>query len=171
VLPVWLITDDEHRIRRIIAPDILYNPNFGAGFHGRIYDYPSEDKQWSVIAGLKQKVEREFNAEYTLGRLREHTWSFTGSVVYDRDGAPRFFGIGNGTPQENETNYTSQQEVLQAQLGYNFNRKWQLLYTALAFGGRAAGHPGQGCFDSDPLPGSPRSRDQLRATQPAVDHL
>jgi len=130
VLPVWLITDDEHRIRRIIAPDILYNPNFGAGFHGRIYDYPSEDKQWSVIAGLKQKVEREFNAEYTLGRLREHTWSFTGSVVYDRDGAPRFFGIGNGTPQGNETNYTSQQEILQAQLGYNFSRKWQLLYTA-----------------------------------------
>ena len=40
VLPVWLITDDEHRIRRIIAPDLLYNPNFGAGFHFRIYDYP-----------------------------------------------------------------------------------------------------------------------------------
>jgi hypothetical protein len=130
VLPVWLITDDEHRIRRIIAPDLLYNPNFGAGFHGRIYDYPSEDKQWSLIAGLKQKVEREFNGEYTLGRLREHRWSFTGSVVYDRDGAPRFFGIGNGTPQRDETNYTSQQEVLQAQVGLNFTREWQLLYTA-----------------------------------------
>lgn len=130
ILPTWLITDDEHRIKRIIAPDVLYNPNFGAGFHGRIYDYPSEDKQWSLIAGLKQRVERELNAEYTLGRLREHSWSFTGSVVYDRDGAPRFFGVGNGTPQRDETNYTSQQEVLQVQLGYNFNRAWQLLYTA-----------------------------------------
>ena len=130
VLPVWLLTDDEHRIRRIIAPDLLYNPNFGAGFHGRIYDYPSEDNQWSIITGLSERVQREFNAEYTLGRLREHTWSFTGSVVYDRDGAPRFFGFGNGTPQGNETNYTNQQEVLQAQLGYNFTRAWQLLYTA-----------------------------------------
>jgi len=130
VLPVWLITDDEHRIRRIVAPDLLYNPNFGVGTHFRIYDYPSEDKQWSLIAGVKQKVEREFNAEYTLGRLRETRWSFTGNVIYDRDGAPRFFGIGNNTPEENETNYTAQQEVLQAQLGYNFNRSWQLLYTA-----------------------------------------
>ncbi len=130
VLPVWLITDDAHRITRIIAPDILYNPNFGAGFHGRIYDYPSEDKQWSLIAGLKQRVEREVDAEYTLGRLRERSWSFTGNVVYERDGAARFFGIGNGTPQRNETNYTNQQEILQAQLGYNFNRSWQLLYTA-----------------------------------------
>ena len=130
VLPVWLQTDDEHRIRRIIAPDLLYNPNFGAGFHFRIYDYPSEDNQWSFITGLSQKVEREANFEYTLGRLREHTWSFTGNVVYERDGAPRFFGFGNGTPKRNETNYTNQQEVLQAQLGYNFTQKWQLLYTA-----------------------------------------
>ena len=130
VLPVWLITDDEHRIRRIIAPDLLYNPNFGAGFHGRIYDYPSEDNQWSLIAGLKQRVEREFNGEYTLGRLREHRWSLTGSVVYDRDGAPRFFGIGNGTPERDESNYTSQQEVLQAQVGLNLTHEWQLLYTA-----------------------------------------
>lgn len=130
ILPVWLLTDDEHRIKRIIAPDLLYNPNFGAGFHGRIYDYPSEDNQWSLIAGLKQRVEREFDGEYTLGRLREHRWSITGNVVYDRSGAPRFFGIGNGTPQSNETNYTSQQEVLQAQVGWNFTREWQLLYTA-----------------------------------------
>jgi hypothetical protein len=130
VLPVWLITDEEHRIRRIIAPDVLYNPNFGFGFHGRIFDYPSEDKQWSLEAGAKQRVEREFDGEYTFGRLREHDWSFTFSVIYDRSGAPRFFGIGNGTPQRDETNFTNQQELLQAQIGYNFNRAWQLLYTA-----------------------------------------
>ena len=130
LLPVWLVTDDEHRINRIIAPDVLYNPNFGYGFHGRIYDYPSEDNQWSIETGLKERVEREFDGEYTLGRLRETRWSFTGSVIYDRSGAPRFFGIGNDTPERDETNFTNQQEVLQAQIGLNFNRKWQLLYTA-----------------------------------------
>jgi hypothetical protein len=130
LLPVWLSTDDEHRIKRIIAPDVLYNPNFGYGFHGRIYDYPSEDEQWSIEGGLKERVEREFDAEYTLGRLREQRWSFTGSVIYDRSGAPRFFGIGNSTPQGDETNFTDQQEVLQAQIGWNFNRRWQFLYTA-----------------------------------------
>jgi hypothetical protein len=130
LLPVWLITDEEQRIRRIIAPDVLYNPNFGYGFHGRIFDYPSEDKQWSIEAGLKQRVEREFDAEYTLGRLRQHHWSFTGSAIYDRNGSPRFFGIGNSTPQRQETNFTNQQEVLQAQIGYNFTHAWQLLYTA-----------------------------------------
>jgi hypothetical protein len=130
VLPVWLITDEEHRIRRIIAPDVLYNPNFGVGFHGRIFDYPSEDKQWSLEAGLKERVEREFDGEYTLGRLREGRWSFTGSVIYDVNGSPRFFGIGNGTPERDETNFTNRQGLIQAQVGYNFTHAWQLLYTA-----------------------------------------
>src|SRR5207253_8375917 len=56
ILPVWLITDEDQRIRRIIAPDVLYNPNFGYGFHGRIYDYPSEDNQWSLEVGAKERV-------------------------------------------------------------------------------------------------------------------
>jgi hypothetical protein len=130
ILPVWLITDEESRIRRIIAPDLLYNPNFGVGFHGRIFDYPSEDRQWSVEGGLKQRVERSLDAEFMLGRLRQSRWSFTGSAIYDRDGATRFFGIGNGTPQYDETNFTYQQQILQAQVGYNFTHAWQLLYTA-----------------------------------------
>ncbi len=130
ILPVWLFTDEQQRIKRIIAPDVLYNPNFGYGFHGRIYDYPSEDKQWSIEGGWKQRVERGLDLEYTLGRLREHRWSFNGSAVYDRGGASRFFGIGNATPQSNETNYTNEQELLQAQIGFNFTPTWQLLYTA-----------------------------------------
>src|SRR5262249_20936854 len=89
-----------------------------------------EDKQWSLTGGLKQRVERSVDAEYTLGRLRQHRWSFNGSAIYDRNGAPRFFGIGNGTPERQETNFTNQQQLLQAQVGYNFNQAWQLLYTA-----------------------------------------
>jgi hypothetical protein len=130
LLPVWLFTDEEHRIHQIIAPDVLYNPNFGYGGHFRIYDYPSEDEQWAVIAGANERVQRGVDAEYTLGRLREQRWSFTGSLVYDRDGAPRFFGIGNNTPKTAQSNYTNQQEVVQAQIGLNFNPLWQLLYTA-----------------------------------------
>lgn len=130
ILPVWLVTDEQQRIRRIVAPDVHYNPNFGYGFNGRIFDYPSEDRQWSVVGGLEERVGRTFDGEYQFGRLREHRWSFTGSVIYERGGAARFFGIGNNTPQRNETNFTNQQEVLQAQIGFNFNRAWQLLYTA-----------------------------------------
>jgi hypothetical protein len=77
LIPTWVKTDENHEIRRIIAPDVLYNPYFGVGVHGRVYGYTSADEQWSVVSGVKERVEREFNAEYQSGRLREDRWSTT----------------------------------------------------------------------------------------------
>lgn len=132
VLPTWIITNDNQDITRIIAPDILRNPYFGWGAHGRIFAYPSEDEQWSVVAGVKQRVERELDAEFQYGRARKRRWSFTASAIYDVSGTPRFFGLGNRSPQDAETNYTDRQEVVQAQIGFNISKIWQLLYTARA---------------------------------------
>ncbi len=64
VIPTWVTTDENHNVRRIIAPDIIYNQNFGVGTHMRVYSYSSADEQWSLVAGIKQRVEREFDAEY-----------------------------------------------------------------------------------------------------------
>jgi hypothetical protein len=129
LIPVWLRTDDNHEIDRIIAPDILYNPNFGVGAHGRIYGYSSADEQWSVVGGIKERVERDFDAEYQVGRSRQEAWSFNTSVIFDRSGVPRFYGIGNDTLKSAQTNYTDQQEVVQVQAGRNLTHEWQLLYT------------------------------------------
>jgi hypothetical protein len=129
LLPVRLQTDENNDIRRIFAPDVLYNPYFGYGAHARVYAYPSEDEQWSVVLGGNERVQRQFDAEFQSGRLREHRWSFTGSLVFNRDGTPRFFGIGNDSPAIAETDYTEQQEWAQGQIGLNLSHTWQVLYT------------------------------------------
>jgi outer membrane protein assembly factor BamA len=129
LLPVWLKTDDNHEISQIIAPDILHNPYFGYGVDGRLYEYSSKDAQWSIDAGIKQRVERTFDAEYQLGRLRDQRWSLSYSLIYDRSGVPRFYGIGNDSPRGDQTNYTDSQELAQVQVGLNLNHVWQLLYT------------------------------------------
>jgi hypothetical protein len=129
LIPTWVHTNENNEISRIIAPDVLYNPYFGYGAHGRVYGYTSGDEQWSLIGGVKERVEREFNAEYQRGRLRDQRWSINASLVYDRSGVPRFYGIGNETPQSAQSNYTNQQERGQVQLGLNLTHAWQLLYT------------------------------------------
>ncbi|MDE1922547.1 MAG: BamA/TamA family outer membrane protein [Gammaproteobacteria bacterium] len=129
LIPTWLVTDDKAQIRKIIAPDIIHNPNFGWGARGRIFSYPSDDTQWSLVAGAKQRVESEFDFEYETGRLRASTWSFNASVVYDRSGTPRFYGIGNNSRIFNETNYTDQQKYVQTTLGWNLSHAWQISYT------------------------------------------
>jgi hypothetical protein len=130
IIPTWIQADENHEIRRIIAPDLIYNPDFGVGVHGRVYGYTSGDEQWYVVAGIKERVEREFNTQYQRGRLREGRWSFTTNVTYDRNGTPRFYGIGNESPVIDETNYTNQEELIQEQVGLNITHAWQLLYTA-----------------------------------------
>ncbi len=130
LIPTWIQADENHEIHRIVAPDIIYSPNFGFGVHGRVYGYTSGDEQWSMVVGIKQRVERKFDAEFQRGRLRNERWSFTASAIYDRDGTPRFYGIGNKSPLDVETNYTNQQERLQVQVGLNLTHAWQLLYTA-----------------------------------------
>jgi hypothetical protein len=130
LIPTWVHTDENQEINRIIAPDVLYNPYFGFGVHGRVYGYSSKDEQWSVVTGIKERVEREFDAEYQRGRLRDERWSFNTSLIFDRSGVPRFYGVGNETPQSAQTNYTNQQERAQVQVGLNVNHAWQLLYTA-----------------------------------------
>jgi hypothetical protein len=129
LIPTWVQSDDQHEIRRIIAPDVLYNPYFGYGAHGRIYAYPSEDVQWSVVASIMERVERAFDAEYQRGRSRQERWSINGSLISNRDGTARFYGFGNASPQIAQSNYTSQQQLAQIQIGLNLNHAWQLLYT------------------------------------------
>jgi outer membrane protein assembly factor BamA len=129
LIPTWLVTDDTGQIREIFAPDVMYNPNFGFGARDRVFAYPSDDTQWSVVGGAKQRVESEFDFEYQTGRLRSSRWSFNASVVYDRSGTPRFYGIGNNSPTFDETDYTEQQKYLQTTIGWNLDHAWQISYT------------------------------------------
>src|SRR3982074_476546 len=55
LIPTWVHTNENHEISPIIAPDVLYNPYFGAGVHGRVYGYTSGDEQWSIIGGVKER--------------------------------------------------------------------------------------------------------------------
>jgi hypothetical protein len=132
ILPTWLHTNDQHEITRIIAPDLLHNPYFGVGAHFRVFEYPSPDEQWSVVAGIKERVEREFDYEFQKGRLRETNWSVNTSLIFDRSGTSRFYGIGNNSAENAVTNYTASQVLGQAVFGYNLNHTWQLQYTMRA---------------------------------------
>jgi surface antigen Omp85-like protein len=129
LIPTWVTTDANHNVSRIVAPDIIYNPDFGFGVHGRVYSYSSADEQWSLTAGIKEKVERGFDGEYQIGRSREDLWSINYSLIFDRDGTPRFYGIGNQTRASAETNYIGQQDFAQVQVGLNLSHIWQILYT------------------------------------------
>jgi outer membrane protein assembly factor BamA len=129
LIGVWLQNDAAGAIQRIYAPDVIHNPYFGWGVRARVFDYSSSDSQWSVVAGVKQHVESEFDALYQYGLKRQDAFSYTVEAVYDRSGSPRFYGVGNDTHQNDQSVYTNAQHYLAAQFGWNFMPHWQLAYS------------------------------------------
>lgn len=132
VLPTILHTNSANQITRIIAPDINHNPYFGWGVDGRIFDYPSQNTQWSISGGLSQRVESWFDAQLQTGLLRESRWSWNVETEYNRSGTPRFYGYGNNSLRINQTVYTDQEMMARGTLGWNVNHTWQLAYTFMA---------------------------------------
>jgi hypothetical protein len=128
LIPTTLRINDHSEIERITAPDIIYSQYFGWGARMRIFAYPSEDTQWSLVGGGKERVEREFDGRYLAGQTRTGTLSWSVEALYDRSGTPRFFGLGNDSRYANQTTYVDNQVVVAASLGLNFTPALQLAY-------------------------------------------
>jgi Omp85 superfamily domain len=130
MIAVMLKTNERGEIERILAPDLFKSQYFGWGAGVSIYDYPSEDTQWSVIGDAKQRVERELEASYVTGETRREPLSWSLQASYDRSGTPRFFGLGNDSLYANQTTYVDNQGVVSAMVGRNFTPVLQLAYLA-----------------------------------------
>lgn len=126
LIPTWMRHGVGGRIVQIIAPDIVHNAEFGWGAHARILAYPSADTQWSVVAGVMQRVESKVDALYETGLLRNRRWSVSTELDYDRSGTARFFGVGNASAYADQSVYTDQQLWLRGTLGWNATPVWQV---------------------------------------------
>lgn len=128
LIPVVLSNNAKGQIDQILAPDIIHSQYFGWGARWRTFRYPSEDERWSVVAGAKQYVEREFDAEYDLGLNRDDRWSWVAHALYDRSGTGRFYGLGNASLRSNETNFIDSQIRVELTAARNFTRDLQVAY-------------------------------------------
>jgi Omp85 superfamily domain len=130
VIGVFLDVDARGDIERITAPDVFHTQYFGWGAGGSLYGYPSEDSQWLVIGSVEQRVEHALDARYLGGLTRASAFSWSVEAISNRSGTARFFGIGNETPNYNESTYVDDEASLAASIGYNFTRATQLAYGA-----------------------------------------
>lgn len=126
LLPVWLFTDAQQQISQIFAPDLTHNDALGIAGTLRYFSYPSEDTQWYAIVGGAEKIERDVDVLYSTGRTRQKWWSFDGHFRFERDPTERFFGLGNTSSDDDETNYTAKQMYAEIRFGLNITPRLQI---------------------------------------------
>ncbi|MBV9726314.1 MAG: BamA/TamA family outer membrane protein [Gammaproteobacteria bacterium] len=130
VIATFLDVSKQGDIERITAPDVFHTQYFGWGTGISVYGFPSEDAQWLVVGSVKQQVEHELDARYLGGQTRATPLSWSIEAIDDRSGTARFFGIGNETPNHNESTYVRDRTSLAGSIGYNFTQATQLAYGA-----------------------------------------
>ena len=128
ILPVFLFTDTKNQIRDIFAPDINWNSTLGAGGSFRYMSYPSEDTNWYTVLGAQQDIGRHVDLDYQTGRTHQDLFSFEGRFFFERDPTDRFYGIGNETPQNRETTFTTQQLYGVGTVGLNVTENLQVQF-------------------------------------------
>jgi outer membrane protein assembly factor BamA len=117
LLGVVLFLDDKDQVQYILAPDARYNKTKGFFPTFRFLGYPTPTRRYSIVVGKSTTRDEDYEAEFTDRGLLDGRAFVLASVLHERDSTERFFGIGNGTTQDDESNYTDVDTLAQATPG------------------------------------------------------
>lgn len=105
----YLFADDEGRITRIIAPMYIHNEFLGSRLTLNLFQYPTRGEEFRLIASVTEKIERRFVGTYKHLYREGGRFSLEASAGFFKNATARFFGLGNQTSKDAETNYTDRE--------------------------------------------------------------
>jgi outer membrane protein assembly factor BamA len=141
LLGVVLMSNEDKSIGSIVAPDVRYNDSFGVYPTFRYFGYPDPNTHFSIIAGKATKQGEDAEAEYSGQSMLSGWLDLVGHVQHEEDPFERFYGFGNNTPSQNETNFGSTTNSGRVFGGLNVYGPWQVSL-ALRLSEERIGHGG-----------------------------
>ncbi len=120
-MPVVLLLDQQGRIEHILAHDVRWNEITGFFPAFRLLGYPTLDQQYSITLRKSQKIDEDYIGDYEQQDLLNGRADVQANLTFWRDSRLRFYGFGNATEDDDETNYTQRRFAFYLRLGY---RPW-----------------------------------------------
>jgi hypothetical protein len=124
-----LRANDKEEIEDIFAPQYLHNKFIGENFSLNYYGYRHETVQFRAIASYATKVERLFEAGFKDTAAGGGRYILAAEANWFKNAFARFFGIGNSTPEQNESTYTSREANIRLSAGINLQEHLSVLWT------------------------------------------
>ncbi|MGH7340924.1 MAG: hypothetical protein ACREKH_10585, partial [Candidatus Rokuibacteriota bacterium] len=106
LLGVVLITDEKDEVRYMIAPDVTYNETKGVYPVFRLFGYPNPERRYSVTLGKSTTKDENYELEFSDRGFWDRRTFVAASFIFERDSTERFFGFGNESDEDRESNYT-----------------------------------------------------------------
>lgn len=118
LMAVWLLTDENDEIRYMIAPDVRWNETKGVFPNFRVFGYPTKTRRYSVLLGKSTTRDENYEVEFAERGLLDEKGFVLAKFLYERDSTERFYGFGNDTDEDRESNYTGEDLYADVQPGY-----------------------------------------------------
>lgn len=126
IVPV-LISDQDGELKNLFAPMLIQNSIVGTRGAINWFHYePGSHRQLRLIASLTERIERKLFFSYMDPAFSNGRYSWNVGATFFKNATSRFFGIGQTTREENETNYTAREARADWRFGVYANEVTQI---------------------------------------------
>ncbi|MBM4133601.1 MAG: hypothetical protein FJ245_07520 [Nitrospira sp.] len=128
LMPI-LKANSKGEIDDILAPQYLYNEFVGNSLTLNYYGYRSDTVQYRAIVNYADRVQKNFDFSYKDLGAGGGRYILGGQVNFFKNPFARFFGFGNGSSLNAETDFTARETNINAYIGINLSPDFSVILT------------------------------------------
>ena len=125
IVPI-LITDPDGELKYLMAPMVIKNSIVGTRGTFNLFRYDTGGRQMQFIASLTEKIERKLVFNYIDPAFSDGRYFLNFGGTFFKNATSRFFGLGQTTVEEDETNYTAREARANWRFGVYANEVTQI---------------------------------------------
>jgi outer membrane protein assembly factor BamA len=125
IVPI-LQSDQDGELKNLMAPMLIQNSIVGTRAAFNWFHYEPGNRQLRFIASLTERIERKLVFSYMDPAFSNGRYSMNIGGTFFKNATSRFFGIGQTTREENETNYTAREARGDWRFGVHVNEVTQV---------------------------------------------
>jgi len=118
ILGAWLFLDERDEVRYMVAPDIRFNDTKGVFPTFRLYGYPTPTRRYALAAGKSTTKDENYEIDFLERSVNGGPIFVRGYFNFERDSTERFYGFGQRSDEDDESNYTASDLVAEATGGF-----------------------------------------------------
>ncbi|MCA9420534.1 MAG: BamA/TamA family outer membrane protein [Nitrospira sp.] len=116
-----LNSDEDGNLRSLIAPMLIHNSFLGVRGTLNYFHYWSGGRQMEAVGSYTEEIERKLKFRYQDPGFIEGLFFVDVGAQFFKNATKRFFGLGQITPKNNETNYTGREIQIHWNFGIHLN--------------------------------------------------
>lgn len=125
IVPI-LESDAEGNLQSLMAPMIIHNSYLGARGTFNYFKYWSAGKQMEFVGSVTEKIERKLKLRFTDPGFIQGLFAVDVGAEFFKNATKRFYGLGQTSALNNQTNYTGREVVVEWNIGLYLNQVTRL---------------------------------------------